>query len=536
MNGVKHQFLGAFVWLCLNVFCVSCASSSPQQQTSKEIRFVLRAEPLTLDPRLGGTTISQLMIFQLFEGLTRYDPSGDPQLAIAEAIDISDDLTTYTFHLRPSKWSNGEELTAMDFEYAWKSILCSSFGSQYADSFFVIRNAKKAFKNECSIDDVGIRCLDTQTLQVTLEHPTPYFLEWTSNPLYAPVYQPIARTTDHWARDVFPTYVSNGPYSIEEHRYGSHIVFKKNPLYWNAKDCAKADCLRFLIVEDPVTAYNMFKAGDIDWYGAPFSVFTPPEVLTKLKDEGLLRSQTMATTLRIDCCVSKPHLASPKIRRALACAINRKDLVSNFLIGGDVPATSLVSESLSLLPAPQFDDGNDEMAKRLFEEGCAELGYTLNTYPGLVLTVKPRTKALAEIIADRIHRVLGIDVRAEVCELQIFRQKVASLDVELAIDSLSSSIRDQTYDLGWFKYKEARLTSTNWESFEFQRLLDMADATQDVKNRTELLRQAEIVLLQEMPAIPLIYEADKYAKSAHIVGEHFLPVGLPELKRFEKVE
>jgi oligopeptide transport system substrate-binding protein len=529
------KFLRTLALASLAVFCVSCSHSPSQKQRSNELRFVFSVEPPSLDPRLDGRTVSQMVLYQLFEGLTRYDLSGNPRLAIAEAIDISDDRTTYTFHLRPTKWSNGEELTAMDFEYAWKCIITPSFGSQFADAFFVIRNAQKAFRNECSIDDVGIRCLDSHTLQVTLEHPTPYFLDWASNPLYSPVYRPIAKTTPHWSRDVFPAFVSNGPYIIEEHKHGSHIVLKKNPLYWNTRDCAKTDRLKFFVIEDPIASYNMFRAGDTDWFGGPFSTFTPPEILKRLEEEGLLRSQTSAATQRLDCCVSKPHLASPKIRRAFACAINRKELASSFLIGGDEPATSLVTKSLSLLPAPQFDDGNVEMARRLFEEGCIELGYTKESYPPIRILTKPYTRALAEVLAEHLHTVLGINVRVEVCEFQRFRKKITSLDVDLAINTWLTSVRDQTYDLGLFKYKETRMAPTDWESPEYQRLLDAADATPNEKERTELLRQAEILLLQEMPAIPLFHEADKYAKNPQIIGDHLLPVGIPELKRFEKV-
>jgi oligopeptide transport system substrate-binding protein len=527
------KFLQTFALACLAVFCAGCSHSSSQKQRSN-LRFVLGTEPQSLDPRHGGGTTSQVILYQLFEGLMRYDELGNTRLAIAEAIDISDDRTTYTFHLRPTKWSNGKELTAMDFEYAWKCTISPSFGSRFAYAFFVIRNAQKAFRNECSIDDVGIRCLDSHTLQVTLEHPAPYFLDWTSNPLYAPVYRPIDKTTPQWSRDVFPAFVSNGPYIVEEHKQGSHMVLKKNPLYWNHNDCAKTETLKFFIVEDPIASYNMFCAGDTDWFGTPFSLFTPPEVFKKLEKEGLLRSQIRAATQRVECCVSKPHLASPKIRKAFACAIDRRELVSFFFVGGNEPATSIVSKSLSLLPTPQFDDGNVEMAKRLFEEGCSELGYTKESYPPVRIMAELSDRTLGEVLAERLHTVLGIATKVEVCDLQIFRKRVASLDIDLSIDWWLTLIPDQTYNLGLFKYK-GPLTSTDWESPEYQRLLDAADATPNEEERTELLRQAEILLLQEMPAIPLIYEADRYAKNPQIIGDHLLSIGLPELKWFEKV-
>ena len=525
LDGVTFSSFGGidFKWASLR--------NSAQKQESNELHFVLRSEPLSFDPRIGGKAISQLILFQLFEGLTRFNLSGKPQLAIARTIDISDDGTIYTFHLRPTKWSNGDELTAMDFEYAWKSVISPGHNSEYADAFFIIRNAKRAFKNECSIDDVGIRCLDAHTLQVTLEHPVPYFLDWTSNPLYSPIYQPIAKTTPEWARSVFPTFVSNGPYTIVEHRHSSHTILKKNPFYWNSYDSAKTEILRFSIVEDPVIAYNMFRAGKTDWFGTPFSIFTPHELLKKLKEDAILCTQPTSSTQRLECCVTKPHLASSKIRRALACSINRKELISIFF--GDEPATSLVSKNLSLLSSPQFDDGNIEIAKQLFAQGCAELGYTKETYPPLSIIAGPPSKDLAEVLAKQLHTALGIQVQVEICELQTFLNRISSLTADLAIQGWLTSIRDQTYDLSLFKYK-TRQTLTNWESPEFQLLLTDADATQNEKERTELLRRAELLLLQEMPAIPLIYKAHKYAKNPQIMGERFLPLGLVELKRFEK--
>ncbi len=527
------RFLQTLLVASLTVFCLSCSRSSSRKQNASELHFVFSSEPVTFDPRLGGRTTSQLITYQLFEGLTRADASGKPQLAIAEAIDISDDGTVYTFHMRPSKWSNGDELTAMDFEYAWKCAISPEFGSQFAFAFYVIRNAKKALRNECPIDDVGIQCLDAHTLQVTLEHPAPYFLDWTSNPLYSPVYRPVAQTNPQWARDVFPTFISNGPYSIVEHLQGSHTVLKKNPLYWNAKDGAKTETLRFSIIEDPLTAYNVFLAGDADWFGAPFSPCTPPEILKNLEKQHLLRSLPTALTRRLDCCVSKPHLASVKIRKAFACAINRKELASLFFVGENEPAASIVTKTISLLPSPQFEDGNVEMARRLFAEGCAELGLT--AYPPLSILTRSDSKDLAVILAERLHTILDIKASVEVCDPMIFRKRIACLDGDIALHDWITMIPDPTYDLSEFRFKTT-LTPTDWESPEFQRLFAAAEATHDEEKRTELLRRAETLLIQELPAIPLIYESFKYAKNPDITGDHFLPIGLPELKRFELYE
>ena len=529
---LTNPFLRVFATFLLGL--CGCTPSR-QHQTSKELRLYINPEPLSLDPRLGGTISSHQVIYQLFEGLTRYDSHGEPEPALAEAIEISSDLTTYTFHLRPTKWSNGDELTAMDFEYSWKSIIHPSSPSQYADAFYSIKNAQAAHRKECSLDDVGIRSLNKNTLEVILEHPAPYFLEWTSNPLYAPTHRPTVQRDEQWASHPSPVYVCNGPYILKDYRQGSHIVLEKNPLYWNTKDPAKIETIKFYILGDPLTAYNMFKAGDLDWYGAPFSLSIPSEIISTLQNDQLLHSVPTGPTLRIDCCVTKPHLASKKIRKALACAINRKELASYLLIGGDRPATGLVTESLSLQRKPQFEDGNAELARQLFEEGCAELGYTKQTYPPLVLSAKPRAKTIAEVVSEQLQRVLDISVSPEILDTQIFRKKRVAHELQLAIEGLSTGLRDPIYDLNWFKYNDAGLTSTNWNNLSYQQLLDASDTVIDTTERREILRQAEELLMDEMPAIPLVYEAEKYAKAPGIVGEVILPATIIDLKRLEKI-
>ena len=522
------------VTCCLMIFC-GCSQSSPQRQTSDELHLYVDPEPVSLDPRLGESYMSQVVIHQLFEGLTRTGTQGEPEPAIAQAIDISEDRTTYTFRLRPTKWSNGDELTAMDFEYTWKSILNPSTASPLADTFFSIKNAQKAHKNECSLDDVGIRSLDKATLQVTLEHPAPYFLEWTSCPAYAPVHRTTVEQDKHWARHSFPTFICNGPYLLKEYRPGSHIILEKNPLYWNTQDCAKTKTVKFSILGDSLTAYNMFKAGDLDWYGSPFSIGMPSEIITALENEGILHSSPTGLTFRMDCCVTVPHLASPKIRKALACAINRKELVSYLLIGGDRPATSLVTGAISLQQTPQFEDGNAELARQLFAEGCAELGYTKETYPPLVIATRARSKSVAEVISEQLQRVLGIRVRPELFDAHTFYKKRASCELELSLGGLGTCLRDPIYDLGYFKYHDTGLTSTNWQCPAYQHLLDASDTSTDETARREYLRQAEELLMKEMPAIPIVYEAEKYAKKANILGEEKPVVGgYFELKRLEK--
>ena len=520
-------------WFMMIMSLVGCYQRSSTKTPFNEIVLFLPGEPFSLDPRIGGEARSQLLTRELFEGLMRYGKTGEPELAIAASVDLSEDAKTYTFHLRPSKWSNGEALTAPDFEYAWKSVICSKLPSKFAYAFFVIKNARKASKKECPIDDVGITSLDDVTLQVTLEHPAPFFLQWTANPIYSPVCRTVVDKIDNWSNECFPGYVCNGPFVLKEHLVNSHIVLEKNPFYWNT-DGAKSDRLRFSIVAEPTTAYNLYKSGDLDWFGFPCITFFPTEITTNLLKEGSLHSSQKGETVRMDCCVQRPHLASSKVRKALAQAINRKELANQLFCGGDLPATSVVPNWLSLLPAPLFEDGNPEIAKKLFEEGIAELGYTRASYPSLVISSDIRYKQINEVIAQQIQTALKIPVRSEVIEEKVLMDRAGFQEYELSIRGWVTWLQDPIYNLESFKYKNNRLMSIGWQNDEYINLLDSADATANINERTNLLRQAETLFLTEMPAIPLLYISNKYAKAPDVIGEEFFGIGSPELKWLER--
>ena len=198
-----------------------CLASEPPFNTTA--RLYVSTDPVSLDPRVGGDRKSQLLIRELFEGLTRVGPTGAIELALASSYTVSPDGLIYTFTLRPSCWSNGAHVTAHDFVYAWKSVLNPTFQTSFAYGFFAIKNAKSARFGKASLEEVGIRALDEETLEVTLEHPAPYFLELTSNPLYSPLYKPAVEKDEHWAAKVGNEYVCNGPFILETRNPPHHL-------------------------------------------------------------------------------------------------------------------------------------------------------------------------------------------------------------------------------------------------------------------------------------------------------------------------
>lgn len=513
---------------CLLASCVCVGCSSRSDTPCTEARLYLQGEPLSLDPRIGYDRRTQQVLREMYEGLTRIGPDGQPQLALAKKVETSEDGRVYRFTLHPSLWSNGLEVTADDFVFAWKSSLDPNDSNARSDSLFAILNAKRARSGECSLDEVGIRALNKHTLEVTLEHPIPYFLELLANPVFSPLCRTVVEKDPRFASA--QQYVSNGPFLLKERRLQSHIILEKNPRYWNP-DGARLDRITFSIIEDPQTAYNMFLAHVVDWYGEPCGTICP-EMIAHLYKEGLLTCRDAGASHQLLVQTRAPHLRSVPIRRALAYAIDRKSICENILQGGEKPAFSLSPQSLSFLKQPFFEDNQPKTAQRLFAEGLHELGFTEETYPPIVLSfwADPAIKSMMEAIQAQLIETLHIKVELDPLDRGSYLKKVYAGDYQIMNLALNVWTHDPSSNLDIFKFKKTPLNGTGWSDPEYTRLLDLAAESRDPQQRNEYFQRAEECIMRQLPVIPVCYQTFKYMKSSRVTGEAVSPVGIVELK------
>jgi len=197
--------------------CKKGANSSSRISggSNQYITINITSEPQTLDPRKVRSLTDTNLVRMFMEGLTRVDKSGKSSLALAQNVAVSSDLKTYTFTLKNTQWSNGAPVTAQDFSYAWKKSLSPEFNAPNANILYVIKNAKEAKTGQLPLSLVGIETPDTKTLIVKLIHPTPYFLELLSHPIYFPVNSSVDRANSHWAEN-HSTFVGNGPFVLHD--------------------------------------------------------------------------------------------------------------------------------------------------------------------------------------------------------------------------------------------------------------------------------------------------------------------------------
>jgi len=221
----------------------------------------LSAEPDTIDPAFVSSKDGGHIVNNTFEGLMR-EIDGEYVPAMAESYEISDDQTTYTFHLRDAAWSDGKPVTAHDFEYAWKRAMSPEVASWYGYQMFYIKGAMEYYEGSGTADEVGIEVIDEQTLKVELAGPTPYFLELTAFFTYMPVREDIVeKDPEGWAQNPELS-VTNGPFALSDYKFGS-MMLRANPEYWN-KDSVKLEEIEVLMIVDESTQLAALESGEID--------------------------------------------------------------------------------------------------------------------------------------------------------------------------------------------------------------------------------------------------------------------------------
>lgn len=473
----------------------------------------------SLDPRIGGDSMSALLLKMLFEGLMRIGPHGTLEKGIAQHIEISPDRKTYVFTLRPSFWSDGSPLTSYDFEYTWKKILTPRFNTAFAYLFYPIKNAELAKKGVVDMNQVGIHALGEHTLKVELESPSPNFLEFVAHPLFAPVCKHVDINTPNWPLEEGSSYVCNGGFKIEKNQKDSNCVLIKNRFYW---DKEKIQLERVLIATSHRSqTYEMFLQNKIHWLGSPWGTwekhFKPgpnDEALTH-PDQGIYWCV---------CNTKHPFLKNRKIRQALALAIDRLNLLETIEYFKN-PAYSPLPPLHSQIHKHPIFESEDE--KTLFREGLEESGYSSSDIPHLTIDFTQRTifgKSSAEFISSEWKQKLGLTTTIQGHDYKTLFSNLTSGNFHIALIRWQPWVNDPFYTLNFFANPNEPISFSKWSHPEIQRLLHEAKLEANDASRKSLLYKIEELLIYEMPIIPLFETCYQYMKkkSLHFVPNHIL--------------
>ena len=464
--------------------------------------FVNGAEPETLDPHIVTGQPEIRIAESLFEGLTSRDGAGHIVPGIAERWEISPDGRTYTFHLRDAIWSNGDPLTSADFLASWQRALDPATASGYADFYSYIVNAEAY--NAGTLKDfsqVGVTAPDARTLKVTLNYPTPFFLDICAFSTLAPVHLASLR---RWGNDWLKPgkLVSDGPYTLAAWRINDRVVLQKNPRYWNAAHVG-FNRIDALTLQSPATAFNLFYSGVVDLTMDKSMV--PAFFIDVLRTKPYYHAHTILGTYFYRFNVTRKPFDDPRVRRALALAIDKKRIVERITRAGEEPAGSLTPPGFTGYEAPPGLGYDPEKARALL----AEAGYPGGKGFPSASILYSATGAQNAQIATEIQAIwrenLGIEVGLRAQEWKVYLNSLAGLDYDMGQSSWVGDYPDPNTFLDCFVTGRGN-NRTGWSSPAYDGLLADARREADPVRRMAILREAEALLVdQAAPVIPLYY-------------------------------
>ncbi len=496
--------------LALIVLALACHPVGQEPPTG-ELRINLGTEPPSLDWNLATDSVSITVIEQLMRGLTRLGPDLEPEPALAERWEVSEDGRTYTFHLRRDvRWSDGVPLHAEQFVYGWQRLLAPATAAEYAYFLFPVTNARAW--NAGELEDpsqIGVRALDAHTLEVELEDPLVYFPSLVNFMVTFPVRRDlIERHGDAWTE---PGKIESlGPFLLDEWRHEYRISLRANPDYFGGRP--PLERITGYMVEEASTALVLFEQGILDL------VRLPPLEIRRFVDKPSYRSVAGLRGYYYGFNTEKPPFEDARVRRAFALAIDRREF-PRLLKGGEIPAAYWIPPGM---PHHNPEIGlpfDPERARRLLAEAGVSPG---ELDPITIVYNSDQThKLVAEKVQDAWQQHLGVRVELQNREWKVFLK-------ELSVDPPA------VYRLGWgadfpdpdnfinlFTSYSAN-NHTRWANPHYDALVQRAARERNPAERQRLYDEAQRLLCEEdVPIIPFFVSSFNFAVSERVRG--FVP-------------
>jgi len=485
-------------------------------------------EPGTLDPGYVSDDFSSFFVAQLFDGLVRIGQDYNVLPAVAARWEILDEGTRYIFHLRKGlKWSDGKVLTAADFEFAWKRNLDKVNEIPYAQELYVIKNARAFGEGKSdNPDDVGVRVLDDETLEIILETPSAYLPYLLTQPITYPLPRwAIERYGSGWTEP--RNIITNGAYQLAEWEHARRIILIRNPYYRGpfVGNVEQVECIIFPDVESALEAYANTSVDLVSMFNAdPDSTVRAH----KLFDDELV-SIPYPTVLYLSFRADKTPFNDVRVRKAFIHAVDREALSKNAFFGQRMPALGgFVPPGM---PAYSPDIGlpfDPELARQLLAQagfpggrGFPEVSWLHGRSSKTQLVIDFMQTAWMEILGLELHPQ-GMD------EWGAFLEKATTDPANLTM-------------IGWgadYPDPECMLTSTfhskegenipRWWNERFDALVEEAGRITDQTKRIKLYQEADRILVaEEAVVMPISYREGRLLVKPYVILPGTLSIQLP---------
>jgi oligopeptide transport system substrate-binding protein len=463
------------------------------------------AEPPSLDPGRATDTTSSNVLLAIMDPLVKLNPeTNEAEPALAESWDVSEDGITVTYHLRSgATWTNGDPVTAGDFEYSWKRTLSPELAADYAYQLYGIKGAAEynACEKNCEAmaDKVGVKAVDDQTLEVTLTSAQPWFIQQSAHHSFLAVNQAtVEQFGDKWTEP--ENIVTNGPFKLESWEHEATINLVKNE-DWRDADSVSLTRIDGKIIVDGTTRVQAFESGEVD---ALDGAGLPPDEIARLKETPEYELYPALGTYYYGFNIK--NLPDVHERRALSLAVNRQEIIDQVAQADQIPATGMSPDGIS-----GFDTINPESpwtpAEGDIEQAKSEMSQAQS----------PKTDITLFFNDSPGHKEIATAIQAQWNELGVkttLKQQEWAQFLEFLGPPPNSAV--DVYRLGWiYDFPDAinglelwtcdsGNNNTNYCDKAFDDTVAEAKATPDEAARTDLYAQLEDMLFGQDGAMPIL--------------------------------
>lgn len=527
-----------FLLVAAVALLASCGSGESNVASGNRagiLHFGNGSEPQALDPHVATGIPEHFIINALFEGLAVKNPyTLEPEPGVASSWDISEDGRVITFHINPeARWSNGDPMTAADYLWSWQRLLSPALGAEYAYMLFPVKNAQAFNRGEISdFGEVGVKALDQLTLQVTLNERTPYFLQlmdhYSTFAVHRPTIEKFGNASDRytpWTR--VENMVSNGAFRLKDWQLYRRLEVEKSATYWDREN-VKLNGIVFHPTENSVSEERMFRVGQLHYTGSVPLGKIP--VYQEMADTPYRQAPYIGTYYYLINTLQAPT-DNLKVRQALSMAIDRESLNRNVLKGTNIPAYSITPpDTLGYFPPKLF--GHDVARAR---ELLAEAGYPNGEgWPGLELTYNTSEdhRKVAVALQQMWKDALNIDVTLTNQEWKVYLDSITQMNFQIARRGWIGDYVDPNSFLDLFLSGGGN-NNTGFADPRYDDLiLRQAPQAATDEARLAIFQQAETLLMEQMPIIPLYTYTSKHLVHPSVSG---MPPNLMDSANFKYV-
>jgi oligopeptide transport system substrate-binding protein len=529
------RLLIIFVATAALVACTGGESNVERGNREQVLHIGNGTEPQGLDPHVVTGVPENTLIRALFEGLAVKNPyTLEPEPGVAERWEFSDDGRQITFFINPqARWSNGDPVTADDYVWSWMRALHPQTGNLYAYMLFPVKNAEAFFKGDIEdFSEVGVEAVDATTLKVTLNEPTPYFLQlmdhYSTFAVHRPTIEKHGKFTDRftkWTR--VGNIVSNGPFVLEEWKLNRRITMRRSDTYWD-RDRVRLERIVFYPTENAVSEERGFRAGQLHYsYTLPLDKIP---VYQAMENSPYVQAPYLGTYYYL-LNTQRPPLDDVRVRRALSMAIDRDMLTRTVMQNSVVPAYSITPPGTLGYEPPRTFDFDPREARRLL----AEAGYPDGEgWPGaeVVYNTLEAHRKIAVALQQMWKEHLNIEIELANQEWKVYLDAVSTMNYDIGRRGWIGDYVDPNNFLDLFLSRGGNNNTGFIDPVYDDLIMRQAPQAKSREERYAIFAEAETRLMQQMPIIPIYTYTSRHLIKPSVCG---MPANLMDSLNFRYV-